>query len=638
MKQHKFKHITAFFTALVLIAALFPVSVFAATDEEIVVDVNSGAERSNSFITINEELKDKAKGLNLIMYGLTEDNKDAVIDIVSSTFDSSKEQVIKYVDDAFVDAEKFNAAPDEENAHPYDHALCWAGSISNLLWMSGWAENLSSPLSGKEFLSEDDVFTYFNSRFTDSGSDSASAIEFFFQGNYFDIPTHPHTHLNYEGDRSQRGLQTASDGFMKNIAAACLTEKRCLSDDVSAISEFENICSEAGDDTVFQISVGELFSENSVHSVNAVGIIIDPNETSLEERYKAIILANTDNDGYPDTLTDEATDSEKEADKAKRTNSYTLYPLKLAISETGKQDWEIVGYSTEERTALYSFTALKVKTDQNVEMATETEGTKNSLENVDLFVETVFTTDSEEPVADYPDTLAKEKTVTEFKYGKAVNLNFYLQNRTSIILDSKYTEAKSVPVKYTVVKRPDSENEAERKETVSLAIEAGGEIIKTQTYECELPIYSNLQNVCFLNLNKEDGKLVAWEDGIYDVYLEINPVTDGSRTVTEAYYKNNEASCTFEILEDTPESTTEEESTTEKETTTAKETTTEEKTTTVAETTTTPETQSIVNNNESSKMSAADTADTNDVSLYLVIIILSGDVIIGTVYLFKRRL
>jgi len=63
------------------------------------------------------------------------------------------------------------------------------------------------------------------------------------------------------------------------------------------------------------------------HWVTAAGVIVDPNATGIEDRYKAIIIAESDNN--PANGSFFATDEEKAAQAANAINSYTVYPLKL---------------------------------------------------------------------------------------------------------------------------------------------------------------------------------------------------------------------------------------------------------------------------------------------------------------------
>ncbi|MDO5567012.1 MAG: hypothetical protein Q4G59_10185, partial [Planctomycetia bacterium] len=75
----------------------------------------------------------------------------------------------QYYVGVFYDAEKTGIG---------DSELCWAGSASNVLFYTGWAnEELG-------FNNEDDVFDYFRSHFSDYGSQTYYGIDWFLTGDY----------------------------------------------------------------------------------------------------------------------------------------------------------------------------------------------------------------------------------------------------------------------------------------------------------------------------------------------------------------------------------------------------------------------------------------------------------------------
>lgn len=88
------------------------------------------------------------------MTGLTSASKDSMLNALRTSFKDSGEGAdtpIKVVDDSFIDAEKWNsnAEPQTDYYYGYDSYQCWASPCSNMLWMSGWADELTNPRTGQ---------------------------------------------------------------------------------------------------------------------------------------------------------------------------------------------------------------------------------------------------------------------------------------------------------------------------------------------------------------------------------------------------------------------------------------------------------------------------------------------------------
>ena len=146
---------TTVWIANVLFAvALSFFSICGAVADE--VNLNSPAETAAQPITSVNLLFDARDGrkLNLIMYGVREGQKEALKNALEGHYGS---QPLKLVDTVFTDAEKYDNEPERK----IDNGYCWAGSISNMLWNSGWAKNYVNPQTGNKFASEDEVFAYY---------------------------------------------------------------------------------------------------------------------------------------------------------------------------------------------------------------------------------------------------------------------------------------------------------------------------------------------------------------------------------------------------------------------------------------------------------------------------------------------
>ena len=96
-----------------------------------------------------------------------------------------------------VDAEKASArlpgafgtpvtAPDRvrERYNWGDSNLCWAGSVSDMLEITGWARRAADPRTGAPFSGEDAVFGLFIDAFDNNGAYQHNGIRWFFDGTY----------------------------------------------------------------------------------------------------------------------------------------------------------------------------------------------------------------------------------------------------------------------------------------------------------------------------------------------------------------------------------------------------------------------------------------------------------------------
>ena len=158
-----------------------------ASAGENAVEVGSGAERSAPCVSVNDyfSVREGTERFRLIMCGLKEQQKEPVLTALSRAYDPESEEPLKLTDDAFTDAEKYDSDdPGEES----DSGLCWAAAVSNMLWMSGWAGNYANPQNGRPFTSEDEVFDYYWSRFTNLGvGNIPGAVDWFFMGEFYNL-------------------------------------------------------------------------------------------------------------------------------------------------------------------------------------------------------------------------------------------------------------------------------------------------------------------------------------------------------------------------------------------------------------------------------------------------------------------
>ncbi|MCR5322954.1 MAG: hypothetical protein K6E85_06770 [Lachnospiraceae bacterium] len=483
----------------------------------------TGSWEGSRFISLHRTFSSKGGELELILTGLTRDSAAYVLDALKD-FDPDDDTPFRLENDEFVDAEKWNVISDTQD-DDNDSNQCWAASVSNILLISGWTEGHNDTVNGKSFDSEDTIFEYYNAKITNRGCDVKQALGWFFTGEF--APDWESSHPAMLVDDPD-----PADGIIKDFVITSALNEYSIADDIMLIAELENLDMNSSKTAVFEGSIGFLQDGDeltkSEHSLTVVGIITDPNAQNESERYKAIILADSDNDGYPDDSfenIDEMTLEEKNADKEARPNSYTVYKLNLGKDANGKEYWDILGYSEERHTVLYTVVGLPMVSEDLVDEFRETEGSCSVIDDPDFIPGKMFTTSNTESVMD-PILFDKDKVIrTVFEQGEAVNLNFFITNISFVDFDPEQYENAILAADWKVI----SED---------------GSIMASGRAECNEMIYSSLFGGCLVELNTVDGEVKNWPAGKYTVTVAVN--TD--HAIKEAYYLNNgEAECTFEI-------------------------------------------------------------------------------------------
>lgn len=511
-------------TVIFLAAAALLISVacsaFAEEADALVLELASGAERGAGFTSVDERFESPAGSMELIMCGLKEEQKAAVLKALSEHFDGKT--ALKLVDAAFPDAEKYDA----NDINEIDSGMCWAGTTCNLLWMAGWAEKEINPQTGKPFSSEDELFAYFFSRFTNKGVDHyGGAVDWFFMGEFYNLTYSSGADLQYTEE-------DPGDGVRKDFVSSFLTDRYDLVEDPQKIEALLRCDWSREDACAFAASIGSLLGDElgaSEHAVTVAGIITDPAAADWRERYRAILLMDTDNDGYPAEEKGGLSEEEMAAERAARPNSVSVYPLKYSEDSTGKPFWEIIGYNPvkipgyweeeylPDRQALYSITPLLLQNDAYYAEYREEEGNCSVWDTVDLTLEGLFTTDQESVIEDMYMVEKDEVTVTVFKEGDAVNLNFFVANRSQLDLEPEKMEQENLTADWSVVRDSD------------------GTVVASGKIPCKAGLYHNIEQGFMIHLNEKDGGLEAWEPGSYTVTLDLN----ADRAFKESYYKNN---------------------------------------------------------------------------------------------------
>ena len=411
------KHSIAMFFALIMIIAgsvcAFP-GISHANDQPGEVFLDSGADRNAPVTAVDTEFT-AADGnqYRLITTGLRAGNQERMVNCLAENCFAGDHPSLKIIDESFVDAEKWNDREGEGAWGKFNALHCWAAATSNLMWLSGWAGLMTDPRTDPEtgFASEDEAFDYISSRFFDTGGDIDAAIDWFFMGEHFSTNTKLPASLLGEDKH---------DGRLKTIVSSNFQKKYDLAEDPAAIEQLCRISANSNERAVFGGNIGSLDSDGNLdqsgHAITIIGVIMDPAADSMADRYKAIILADSDNDGSPteaEIAEDEALfpapAEDEDADPAmvsarrahrltsqkQRPNSYTVYGLQYQTDAAGRPYWAITGYNDDGSvTALYDFVSLAPYDAELMRSNVEMKGSADITANVDLTLDEVYTTSS----------------------------------------------------------------------------------------------------------------------------------------------------------------------------------------------------------------------------------------------------
>ncbi|MBR6186643.1 MAG: hypothetical protein IKQ41_10330 [Clostridia bacterium] len=267
-----------------------------------------------------------SQNLTVIIKGLTEKDSDAVMKLIKDNLDSvvDGEPVQVYMPD-LLDAEKYSV-----QLWNYDNQLCWAATAANMLWVSGYAQDVENPLTGELFKNEDEVLDYFRSLYEDAPGSPDQGISVFLNGS---DPK--------EGIPGYAKLKKQPQGLAPEVKAEW--EMSSITDNPSNISIL---------DKIYERSIGVLLKSLNLithevgdmsHWVTVVGVIVNDKTTSLNERYVGIVLANSDND--PVNGSEDVSDADRAVQAAHAPNSYTTYKLSLVnYGDDFGELWTVEGF------------------------------------------------------------------------------------------------------------------------------------------------------------------------------------------------------------------------------------------------------------------------------------------------------
>ena len=483
---------------------------------------STGTWATSDYISEHRIISTANGDLELILTGLTEESAAYVIEELKN-FDLRTDDAFILEHPDFVDAEKWNSLADTYD-ETNDSNQCWAASISNMLWISGWTKGYNNPVSGQPFGSEDDIFRYFNEKITNRGCDFAPAVDFFFTGEF--APDWNSAHPAMLCDEPSE-----TDGIIKDFMSSHAVREYDLIEDPSMIGQLASLDMLSSSPAVFEGSIGFSYDNTLIksdHSINIVGTILDPSAADQTDRYKAVIIADSDDSGFPEDESaspEDLSDEQIYAEKAARPNCYAIYKLRLSEDVNGTKYWEMLDYSEGTRTAVYSVSALPLPSDAILAENRETEGSCSVMSNPDFVRGTVFTTANTESIPD-PFYFDREETIkTVFAPGEAINMNFFVSNHGFIAFDDEYRGNDPLIAEWSV-----------RSED--------GSIVAKGVTECNEPVENGIDAGYLVTLNMTDGQLAAWPAGKYTASVTVN----ADHSIKEAYYLNNlEAVCEFEV-------------------------------------------------------------------------------------------
>ncbi|MDR2168551.1 MAG: fibronectin type III domain-containing protein, partial [Planctomycetaceae bacterium] len=221
---------------------------------------SGGSPIGSKSYSITVDVDGASGSLEAYLTGLTETEKNSII-AGSTSFLSTLNPF---------DAEK-NGNGDR------DH--CWAGTSSNMLAYTGWGN-----VNG--FQTEDDIFDYFRTNFTDAGGRSFYGNEWFITGSY-GAPT----------DDGWAQLQSINTGCfypdinIKNFAADSCSMKSAIAI-TSAVDKLK-------DNAAIGLSIGWFSSSHDRtggHAITMWGVIYDTSKSSTNNDYYVSLLVSDSDD------------------------------------------------------------------------------------------------------------------------------------------------------------------------------------------------------------------------------------------------------------------------------------------------------------------------------------------------------
>jgi len=280
--------------------------------------------------------------LTVLLRGLNDDNKQDTYDkinyYISAILETGKRLSIT---GDYVDAEKYNYVTDG-----YDANHCWAATTSNILWTTGYAGNIVNPITNEKFKSEDEVLSYFSENFTDDAGNPESGCRWFMNGVLKDI-----TAQLLDSDALSDVLKDKQRGGLNNLndLASRQFSTNIYGDNYTGISVLSSVGA-YGLGVLIRWVQDDGTLSSGAHWMAVVGSVIDNAKTKVEEKYKAIILANSD-DSVPNGELS-ASYEDKLSTKIAQPNKYVVCKLTY---DKNYNAWTIQGLSAKTTVITYLY-------------------------------------------------------------------------------------------------------------------------------------------------------------------------------------------------------------------------------------------------------------------------------------------
>lgn len=285
------------------------------------------------------------ENLTVLLRGLNDSNKADTMLLIDKYVNTVVQQglPVNITGPTFVDAEKFSTG-----TAGFDSQHCWAATASNILWTTGYAQQAINPITNTNFRSEDEVLAYFTANFTDYPGIPEDGVNWFMKG------TSAYSIQNMEGVAHY--TDAASGALLSNkhpnSSMIDLWNDRWDSSnpDVNkgtpdTISSLLSVCSQGMGVLVKWYENNSI--SRSAHWMTVVGAIIDESTNVLADKYKALIIADSDSNPVHregGVNFNETTYEQKLMEKANCVNSYTVYQLKFVSGLNGNGAWRLVGF------------------------------------------------------------------------------------------------------------------------------------------------------------------------------------------------------------------------------------------------------------------------------------------------------
>lgn len=462
---------------------------------------STGRYNANFVITEKNDRTGVEKTYNYTVSGFTSaEAANKYIDTFVTTPVMSGQLAYGIIQDGLVDAEKRPWKYDEKDGeasltNAYDSQLCWAGTTSNMLELSGWNKIVN-------IANEDKVMDLYADTFTDAAGNPFYGLNWFFDGYY-----QPE---RYAGWAHLKNVEDRGNGFLKEYCIDDLAKRDDTITETNLTDILKRLDKDSdGDRCALGVVFGHYVMKNGQH-------VYDENGEWFRDGGHVVTIVgySTDENGIPNTITIADSDSyngetpnySKDNDRTSYPNTYNTYPI-----EYYDGCWHIMNYlSNEWDNIIDGISTLKYYSD-------------STKDNKDMY--------GTHDVVNYPDfKIFFQNVFQDYNYNQYCQSVYQGETLRAGVGISNYSYY--------------SDNE-EHNFTYRFIVTKDGEVVRTLDYMDILDYIDNTGKgmIFFNNIMDEDTPL---EPGEYTVSFIVNY----DRSITEAYYNNNESDTkiTFIVL------------------------------------------------------------------------------------------